>query len=128
MRFSWIALPLLLSTLGGVEGVPIAPARTGVHATDTGTHYVGSAMALHPVAMPSTAGATELTRLGTHRLTRLVPPGGAQDLDVAGGPSRDARVRIRSVDRAGLDYLPELTRALTGFVSSRTTGCPPPSR
>jgi hypothetical protein len=129
MRFSWIALPLLVSTLAGAEGAPVAsPGTGGGPGGEAGTHYAGSAMALPIVAMPSTVGDMELARLGVQRQVRPDHPVETEDVVNAGERrTRDARVRIRSIDRTGFDFLPGLTRALTGFLSSCTTACPPPS-
>ncbi|HKY61033.1 MAG TPA: hypothetical protein VJP59_08485 [Gemmatimonadota bacterium] len=129
MRFSWLALPILLSTLAGAGGVPVATLEAGEpSAGETATHYAGSAMAVPFVAMPSTAGDAQLTRLGPQRQVRPDHPATIDEAQIPGGPpAREARVRIRSSDRAGFEFLPDLTRAITGSLSSRTTACPPPS-
>jgi hypothetical protein len=77
--------------------------------------------------MPAASGKTRLARVGSELASRHDPA-----LDREGDPpgARSASVicvRIRTVDRAGLAYIPKLTRATTGFLSSCTTTCPPPA-
>ena len=127
MRFSWLALPILLSTLAGAQGAPAAAPEVEEADAEAGTSYVGSAMAVPLVAMHSTAGDAQLTRLGSQRQVRPDHPVEVDEVQIPGGPpAREARVRIRSTDRTRSDFLPSLTRAITGSLSSRTTACPPP--
>lgn len=129
MRFSWVALPLLVATLAGAEGAAAPSPETGNEPRGVaGTHYACSVMALPIVAMPSTVGDIERARLGLQRQVRPDHPVETQDVLNAGERrTRDARVQVRSINRTGFDFLPGLTRSLTGFLSSCTTTCPPPS-
>lgn len=128
MRFSWVALSFLLATITGdlrANSTPLAP---DAPPSDAGTQYARSLMALPSVAMPSTVGNTQLARLGLQRHVRPEHPVKTEDLAISGGrPAREARVWIRSIDRTGFEFLPGLTRAINGFLSSSTTVCPPPS-
>lgn len=128
MRFSWIALPLLLATMTGVGRAESAPPVPDSPPSDAGAQYGRSFMALPSVAMHSMVGDTQLARLGLQRRVRPDHPVKTEDLAIPGGrPAREARVWIRSIDRTGFDFLPGLTRAITGSDSSSTTVCPPPS-
>jgi len=123
MRFTWIALPVLLVTLTGTSGASPSPADES-----SGPERVverGTCRTTAPVAiLPSTTEA-RWKRLGAEETERRDQP-----LDSAPPGSRranQARVRIRMVDLAGTAFIPEITRATTGFLSSSTTACPPPA-
>jgi hypothetical protein len=124
MRFTWIALPVLLVTLTGASGASPSPADES-----SGPERVverATCRTTAPVAvLPSTTQA-RWKRLGVEDTERR-----ESHLDAAAPPgsrrANQARVRIRTVDLAGTAFIPEITRATTGFLSSSTTACPPPA-
>jgi hypothetical protein len=129
MRFTWIALPIVLVALSGAgaagDAAPIEDGKQGRH---PGKDYTASSAtpttSAPVVALPSTSGESQLLRLfPAVRIRGGLPYGAALP-----GTRRaaQARVRIRTVDRAGLAYIPEINQATTGFLSSSTTACPPP--
>ncbi len=124
MRFTWIALPVLLVTLTGTSGASPPPADESSdreRVVERATSHTAAPVA----ALPSTREA-QWKRLGAEEPERRDshPDGAAPP-----GPRRadQARVRIRTVDLAGTAFIPEITRANTGFLSSSTTACPPPA-
>lgn len=124
MRFTWIALPVLLVTLTGTSGASPPPADEASDRERVVEHAPSPPQA--PVAaLPSMTGV-QWKRLGTTEAERRdsqldgsAPPGSRR--------AAQARVRIRTVDRAAMTFIPEVTRATTGFLSSSTTACPPPA-
>ena len=130
MRFTWIALPIVLVALSGSgTASDAAPATDGGKDRQRGKDYTASSTSSSSyapfVALPSTSGESQLLRLfPTVKIRRTAPLTG----DLPGTRrTNQARVRIRTVDRAGLAFIPEINRATTGFLSSSTTACPPPS-
>src|SRR5688500_2577002 len=122
MRFTWIALPVLLVTLTGASGASPPPADEASD-RERVVERATSPTAAPIVALPSTGeaqwkrlGAEETERRGSHP-DAVAPPGSRR--------ANQARVRIRTVDLAGTAFIPEITRATTGFLSSSTTACPP---
>ena len=124
MRFTWIALPVLLVTLTGTSGASPPPAD---EASDRERVVERAATpAAAPVAALPSMRESEWKRLGAAEEGRrdarpdaAAPPGSSR--------ADQARVRIRTVDLAGTAFIPEITRATTGFLSSSTTACPPPA-
>src|SRR5688572_3751500 len=124
MRFTWIALPVLLVALTGTSSASPPPAdepSDRERVVERGT----SPTAAPVVALPSII-EDQWKRLGAGEQERRdscpdrgAPPGSRR--------ANQARVRIRTVDLAGTAFLPEITRATTGFLSSSTTACPPPA-
>ncbi len=124
MRFTWIALPVLLVALTGTSGASPPPADESSDRERVVERAPSRTTA--PVAvLPSTIEARS-KRLGTEETDRR-----QSHLDAASPPgsrrANQARVRIRTVDLAGTAFIPEVTRATTGFLSSSTTACPPPA-
>ena len=124
MRFTWIALPVLLVTLTGTSGASPPPADEASD-RERVVERATSPMAAPIVALPS-MGEAQWKRLGAEGTERrdshpdaAAPPGSQR--------ANQARVRIRTVDLAGTTFIPEITRATTGFLSSSTTACPPPA-
>ena len=117
MRFTWIALPVLLVTLTGTSGASPPPADKTSDRERVVEH------APSPPAAPAAALPTREVsgkRLGAEEAERrdsrpegAAPPGSRR--------ANQARVRIRTVDLAGTSFIPEITRATTGFLSSSTT-------
>jgi hypothetical protein len=128
MRFTWIALSVLLLALASHGTSAAVPSSTdALPDPETATRYGALSSELPVAVMPAASGETRLARVGSEVASRY-----DASLDCEGDPlgARSARaicVRIRTVDRAGLAFLPELTRATTGFLSSCTTACPPPA-
>ena len=124
MRFTWIALPVLLVALTGTSGASPPPADESSDRERVVERAPSRTTA--PVAvLPSTREA-HWKRLGAEGTERrdshpdaAAPPGSQR--------ANQARVRIRTVDLAGTAFIPEVTRATTGFLSSSTTACPPPA-
>src|SRR5687767_669467 len=119
MRFTWIALPALLVALTGTSGTSPPPAEEessdGERVVERATPHTPTPVA----ALPSMLEA-QWKRLGTADSERrdthpdgAAPPGSRR--------ANQARVRIRTVDLAGTAFIPEITRATTGFFSSSTT-------
>ena len=130
MRFTWIALPIVLVALSGTgTASDAAPAEDGGRERYRGKDYAASVPTSSSeapvVALPSASGESQLLRLFPAVRVR----GGVSLSGVLPGASGtiQARVRIRTVDREGLAFIPEINRATTGFLSSSTTACPPPS-
>lgn len=129
MRFSWIALPVVFATLVGAGTGASSTAPTSAEkALDlpSGSDHAVSKAAPPVVAMPSSAGDATLEWLDAESRMR---PGHPLDTerDVSGElPAREARLLGHVIDRAELDFFPELRRAVNGFLSSCTTSCPPP--
>ncbi|HET6638721.1 MAG TPA: hypothetical protein VFH82_08075 [Gemmatimonadota bacterium] len=124
MRFTWIALPVLLVTLTGTSGASPPPADESSD-RERVVERATTSTATPVVALPSTRvsdwkrlGAEEQERRDSHP-DAAAPPGSRR--------ATQARVRIRTVDLAGTAFIPEITRATTGFLSSSTTACPPPA-
>jgi hypothetical protein len=127
MRFTWIALPVLFMALASHGATAAATsADDALPDPETGTTYVASSSEL-PVAMiPASSGETRLVRGGSQVARHDDAP--VREGDPLGVRSASAVcVRMRTVDRAGLAFIPELTLATTGFLSACTTACPPPS-
>jgi hypothetical protein len=123
MRFTWIALPALLVTLAGTSGASPPPPDDASDRERVVEHVPGSPAA-PAAALPSTRETTG-QRLGAEEADRrrsrrdgAAPPGSRR--------ANQARVLIRRADLAGTSFIPEITRATTGFLSSSTTACPPP--
>jgi hypothetical protein len=128
MRFTWIALPVLLVTLAGASTSAAAPPSMDEKPDhESETDYAVSSSTLPVAAMPSNSGEAQLARLGAAGKVRHDLPLGDVADPLNARPANQIRVRIRTVDRAGFEFIPELTRAVTGFLSSSTTACPPPS-
>ena len=124
MRFTWIALPALLVALTGTSGASPPPTDDASDRERVVEHAPASPAA-PAAALPSTREATG-QRLGADEAGRrhpradgAAPPGSRR--------ANQARVLIRRVDLTGLSFIPEITRATTGFLSSSTTACPPPA-
>ncbi|HJR53345.1 MAG TPA: hypothetical protein VJ982_06480 [Gemmatimonadota bacterium] len=124
MRFTWIALPVLLVTLTGTSGASPPPADEASD-RERVVERAPSPPQAPVVALPSMTGV-QWKRLGTPETERRdsqldgsAPPGSRR--------ANQARVRIRTVDLAATTFIPEVTRATTGFLSSSTTACPPPA-
>jgi hypothetical protein len=129
MRFTWIALPVLYVALTGpgTTGAAALPSSDEVPDHEATTEYAASSSELPVAIMPSSSGETRLGRTETEAPSRH---DGSLDHDADPLGVRSAnvvRVLIRTVDRAGLAFIPEVTRATTGFLSSCTTACPPPA-
>lgn len=124
MRFTWIALPVLLVTLTGTSGASPPPADEASD-RERVVERAPSPPQAPFAALPSMIGV-QWKRLGTAEAERrdsqpdgAAPPGSRR--------ANQARVRIRTVDLAATTFIPEVTRATTGFLSSSTTACPPPA-
>jgi hypothetical protein len=124
MRFTWIALPVLLVALTGTSDASPAPADEPSD-RERVVERVTSSAAVPIAALPSMResewkriGAADRDRRDSHP-DAAAPPGSRR--------ADQARVRIRTVDLAGTAFIPEITRATTGFLSSSTTACPPPA-
>lgn len=124
MRFTWIALPALLVTLAGTSGAS-PPPPDDASDRERVVEHAPSSPATRDAALPSTREATG-QRLGAEETGRrharpdgAAPPGSRR--------ADQARVLIRRVDLTGTSFIPEITRATTGFFSSSTTACPPPA-
>lgn len=90
------------------------------------TDFAVSSEAPPLVALPSSAGVEKLRWLAAERRMRAGHPPDTQS-DVPGeSAAREARLLGHTIDRAELDFSPELRRAVNGFLSSCTTSCPPP--
>jgi hypothetical protein len=123
MRFTWIALPVLLVTLTGTSGASPPPADESSD-RERVVERASSPAAVPVAALPATResqwkriGAADQERRDA-RPDAAAPPGSRR--------ADQASVRIRTVDLAGTAFIPEITRATTGFLSSSTTACPPP--
>ena len=124
MRFTWIALPALLVALTGTSGASPPPADESSDPERVVERAASPRTA--PVAVLPSLGEAQWKRLGpTEQERRDSGPDGA--LPPGSRRASQARVRIRTVDLAGTAFLPEITRATTGFLSSSTTACPPPA-
>jgi hypothetical protein len=125
MRFTWIALPLLLATLATPgSAAPAAPEEGRDPASDT--EFAGSAASLPVAAIPSPGSEVQLRKItGEPQARHAHVPGEEPDLP-GRRPASLARVRIQAADRAALDFLPDLARELNGLISACTTVCPPP--
>jgi hypothetical protein len=124
MRFTWIALPVLLVTLTGTSGASPPPADESSD-RERVVERAASPAATSVAVLPSMR-ESDWKRLGAGdekrrdgRFDAAAPPGSRR--------ADQARVRIRTVDLAGTAFIPEITRATTGFLSSSTTACPPPA-
>ena len=125
MRFTWIALPVLFMALASHGTSAAVPSSTdAVPEPETAAGYAASSSELPVAVMPAASGKTrlapELASRHDATLDREGDPLGARSASVV-------CVRIRTVDRAGLTFIPELNRATTGYLSSCTTACPPPA-
>lgn len=127
MRFTWIALPVLIVALAS-HGTSAVPSSTDpVPEPETAAGYAASSSELPVAVMPAASGKTLLARVGSELASRHDATLD-RERDALGERSASVVcVRIRTVDRAGLTFIPELTRATTGFLSSCTTACPPPA-
>ncbi|MGH7565463.1 MAG: hypothetical protein ACREK2_01405 [Gemmatimonadota bacterium] len=117
---------MVFATLVGVASSSSAPAPSAAPDLPSDNDYAASTLAPPIVAMPSSAGEAKLEWLGAERRMR---PGLPPDtkLDVPGeSAAREARLLGHTIDRAELDFSPELRRAVNGFLSASTTSCPPP--
>ena len=125
MRFTWIALPLLLATLatpGAAEPASSEddPART------SDTEFAGSAASLPVAAIPASGSEVRIKKIVGESQSRFAHvPGEEPDLP-GHRPASLVRVRIQAADRAAMDFLPDLARELNGLLSACTTACPPP--
>ena len=123
MRFTWIALPVLLVTLTGTSGASPPPADESSE-RERVVERAPTSTTASVAALPS-ASVFQWKRLGAEQDRRdphsdaAAPPGSRR--------ANQARVRFRTVDLAGTAFIPEITRATTGFLSSSTTACPPPA-
>ena len=124
MRFTWIALPVLLVALTGTSGASPPPADDESSDRERVVERATSSTPAPLAALPSMRGF-QWKRLGTAEAGRESHPNGAAP--PGSRRANQARVRIRSVDLAGTAFIPEITRATTGFLSSSTTACPPPT-
>ena len=121
MRFTWIALPVLLVALTGTSSASPPPAD---EASDRESVVERAASPrTSPIAALPAWKEAERDRLDGLERERREPEGAAPP----GSQADQARVLIRTVDLAGTDFLPKITRATTGFLSSTTTACPPPA-
>lgn len=124
MRFTWIALPALLVALTGTSGASPPPADEEPSGRERLVERATSSTRAPIVALPAT-GEASWKRLGAAEPERReAHPDGAAP---PGSRANRARVMIRTVDLAGTAFIPEITRATTGFLSSSTTACPPPA-
>jgi len=128
MRFSWIALPVLIATLAGAGAAGAgSPSGEDPSARQSDADYPVSTVEPPVVALPAPTGDVRWEWLDAQRRGRPNHPVGA-GLAVPGDlPAREVRLLGHSIYRAELDFVPELTRAMIGFLSSCTTVCPPPS-
>jgi hypothetical protein len=128
MRFTWIALPLLLASLAA----PSPPAAASPAAEDgrdraAGTGFARSTTSVPVAAMPSSGSEGPIKKITGEPQARHAHAPGDECDPPERRPANLARVRIRAADRAGLAFLPDLARELNGLLSACTTACPPPS-
>lgn len=127
MRFTWIALPLLLATLAPASSVTAAPDADREPERTSATDFVRFGTSVPDVAMPAPGREAPSSRMESDaRGRRDEPPGSDRD-PAERRPSAMLRVRILAADRATFAFLPDLTRELNGVLSSCATACPPPS-
>ena len=125
MRFTWIALPLLLATLGTPGASAAVSAEEGPDpASDT--EFAGSTSSLPVAAMPSSGSEVQIKKISSEPQTRYAHRPGEESDPPEHRPARLARVAMRAADRATLAFLPDLARELNGLISACTTACPPP--
>lgn len=127
MRFTWIALPILLTTLA-----PAAPAETVVddRAEDEKAALVGTAATHVPLEIrPASPGEAEVAQPSETSARRLDASQTTAEED-AGGDARtpNPTVRLRALQASCRDFSSRLSHSLTGFLSSYSTACPPPAR
>jgi hypothetical protein len=125
MRFTWIALPLLVATLA-------TPGTSAGVSADEGpdrasdTEITGSASSLPVAAMPSPGSEVQIKKISSEPQSRHAYVPGEESDPPEHRPASLARVRIRAADRTALTFLPDLARELNGLISACTTACPPP--
>lgn len=126
MRFTWIALPLLLAGLATPAGAAPSPMEDGTgRADDLG--FVHSRSSVPVAAMPASGREAPSKTIAGEPRTRHQPVLGQDAEPPDRRPSRVTRVRMCAANRAALAFLPDLARELNGLLSACTTACPPPS-
>ena len=125
MRFTWIALPLLLAGLVTPAGAAPSPMEDGPDRAD-GLGFAHSRSSVPVVAMPASGRVAPMTIDGEPR-TRHQSALGEDTEPPDRRPSRVTTVRMCAANRATLAFLPDLARELNGLLSACTTACPPPS-
>lgn len=125
MHFAWILVPLLLAPLNRHAADPLPG---GSPVADRHPEYALATTDLPVALLPS--GTTKLeVGQGSCKVSERDRTG-PQPTTGEGIQRRSTAhllVRLRTLCRAGLDFTPDLTRRFTGFLSSHTTACPPPS-
>ncbi|HET9333393.1 MAG TPA: hypothetical protein VFQ21_07410 [Gemmatimonadota bacterium] len=125
MRFTWIALPLLLATLA-TPGAAAAPSAEGDRDGASRTDFASSASSVPVAAMPAPGSEISIKKISGDSPTRHAHVPGEESEPPEHRPASLARVRIRAADRAAMAFLPDLARELNGLLSACTTACPPP--
>ena len=126
MRFTWIALPLLLATLANPGPTAAASPEEEGRDRASGTEFAGSAPSVPVAAMPAPGSEVQLKKISGDSPTRHAYVPGEESDPPEHRPASLARVRIRAADRAAMAFLPDLARELNGLLSACTTACPPP--
>lgn len=125
MRFTWIALPLLLATLAA-PGAAAAASAEDDRDLASGTDFANSASSVPVAAMPAPGSEIQIRKISGESPTRHGHVPGEETDPPEHRPASLTRVRIHAADRAALAFLPDLARELNGLLSACTTACPPP--
>jgi hypothetical protein len=111
MRFTWVALPVLLATLAPAPGA----ASTEENADDEQSRS------------PVVRVAAEVARPSQGPSRQLAAETIVRDPSLDGSSSASADVHLRVIRVASLDFSTRVCHSVSGFLPSYSTACPPPA-
>ncbi len=124
MRFTWVALPILLTAIG--PAAPAASALTPLDDEETRrAPSLGAAQERH-LAVSTLFAGVGTPRPSEARGRRLEGEIAADEESEETSPVAGAEPRLRQVGIAWLEFHTHLAHALSGFLPSYSTACPPP--
>lgn len=124
MRFTWVALPILLTAIG-----PAAPAASALTPLDDEearrAPSLGAAQENH-LAVSTLFARVAMSRPSYALGRRFEGEISADEENEETSPAASAEPRLRQVGIAWLEFHTHLAHALSGFLPSYSTACPPP--
>lgn len=126
MRFTWVALPILLTAIG-----PAAPAASAVQPLEDDDARRVAALAAQgedlAVSSPFARRGVQLPESSELLARRIDGETPADEESEETSTAVSAEPRLRQVGIAWLEFHTHLAHALSGFLPSYSTACPPPA-